>query len=305
MRVILRRTLEDTLKIVSIILTIAGGIAGGYILAKAGHMNSVPLYNSYLNACTIRQHLATFFLTNGAVLMSLVSSVSSGLIAGEVHEGTFRILVSKPTSRMKILLAKLLGMWIGVVILMVLGLCSLFMAEMIFGNFDGNIYAGLISYFPNYFLYGMIVTFFFSSLATLLSCIMKKRIWALLPMLFIIIVVLALPVIIRVVSSLAGSQFAGLPPYLDLNYHFGQLFRWCCELKGPITVSSGQLSSMTILMNLFTANPVDFDLTRGMEYGSRMVANNVIQPNLVLMIYLIISALGYLASFLIIRRKDV
>lgn len=305
MTVILRRTLEDSIKIVSIIMMLVAGIAGGYVLARAALYNGVPLFNTYLSACLVRQHLAVFFLINGAVLMSIVSSVSSGLIAGEVHEGTIRILVSKPISRMGILLSKLLGMWIGIIILLTLGLCSMFASEMIFGTFDGNIYAGLLSYLPNYLLYGLIVSFIFSSIATLLSCIMKKRIWAILPMLFLIIMVLALPIIVRVTSMIASRQVASLPAFLDLNYHFGQLFRWCCELKGPISGTSGQLDTMTILMNIFTSSVTDVDLSRGQEFNNIMIPNDTLKPQLILTTYLIISVVCYVTSFMIIRRKDV
>ena len=104
MKVIIKRTLEETLRIPAVILVIAAGLAGGYIAGRAGNITSVPAYVNYLNERLLVQHLAVFFLINGVILMGIVSSVGSGLIAGEVHEGTIRLLVSKPNSRRTILL---------------------------------------------------------------------------------------------------------------------------------------------------------------------------------------------------------
>ena len=82
MKVIIKRTLEETLRISAIILVIVAGIAGGYIVGKNLTFVEVPTYAEFTNKSLIMQHLVIFFLMNGAILMGIVSSVCSGLIAG-------------------------------------------------------------------------------------------------------------------------------------------------------------------------------------------------------------------------------
>ena len=167
MKVIIKRTLEETLRLTSVILVILAGVAGGYVVGINCNHSNATTFVKYLNECLIIQHMAVFFLINGAILMIIVSSIASGLIAGEVHEGTIRLLVAKPNSRRSILFGKIIGMLTGCIILMLMGLGVFFLTESYFGNFDGNVQAGMLAYFPAYILYGLIVIAFFSSLATL------------------------------------------------------------------------------------------------------------------------------------------
>lgn len=306
MKVIFKRTLEDTLKIVSIILVILAGVAGGYILARNSAFSTVPAFQYYLNGILIRQHVVVFFLIDGAILMTIISSVSSGLIAGEVHDGTLRILITKPNSRSTILFAKILGMIVGCSILMFLGLLSFYATEILVARFDGNIVKGLLAYLPAYILYGYIVMFFFSSLGVLLSCIAKRKVIALLPMLAIVIMVLGLPIIVRITLALARGGSVGTRVYaIDMNYHFGSMFRWCCDLFGGIHGTSNQLEIPTILMNIFNSVAIDADLARTDSRMNLTVANEVIPAIYILIVYVLLTCINYVSSFIIIRKKNV
>ncbi len=306
MKVIIKRTLEETLRIASIVLVIIAAVAGGYIVGKNSSFVELPTYAEFANRSLITQHLAVFFLINGAILMGIVSSECSGLIAGEVHEGTIRILVSKPNSRAAILRGKIIGMFLGSFILMILGLSVFYLTETLVGSFDGSVMKDLLSYYPAYILYGLIVIRFFSSLATLLSCLAKKRVIALLPMMFIIIAVLAIPVIIRFVLEMTGRE--GYPSDLlyiaDLNYHFGSLFHWCCDLCGGIKGTSSQLTIPSMLMNIFTSFKLDPDITHKMN-TTMIMTNNFIPKMVLLAVYGALTIVNYLISFVLISRKDV
>ena len=306
MKVIFKRTLEDTLKIISIVVVVLASALGGYVLCRNSGYSTVPAYQYYLNGLLIRQHIVIFFLINGAVLMTIISSVSSGLIAGEVHDGTLRILITKPNSRSTILLAKILGMIVGCSILMFLGLFVFYLTEILVGQFDGNIVKGMLGYLPAYILYGYIVMFFFSSLGVLLSCIASRKVIALLPMLAIVIMVLGLPIIVRITMALArGGSVAARVYAIDMNYHFGSLFRWCCDLFGGIHGTSNQLEIPTILMNIFNSVPVDADLTRSDTGMNLTVANEVIPALYILIVYVLLTCINYVSSFIIIRKKNV
>ena len=307
MKVIIKRTLEETLRITSILLVILAGVAGGYVVGINCNHSSTVAFTRYLNECLIIQHMAVFFLINGAILMIIVSSIASGLIAGEVHEGTIRLLVAKPNSRRSILLGKIIGMLTGCIILMLLGLGVFFVTESYFGQFDGNIQAGLLAYLPAYILYGLIVIAFFSSLATLLSCLVKKKVMALLPMLFLMICILALPVIIRVVLMFSNQD--GYPSPLlygvDVNYHFGSLFKWCCDFCGGINGTSSQLNMPALLLNIFKSMDIDRDITRVRQTSSMLLQNNIIPVTVLLIVYGGLTVFNFVSSFALISRKDV
>ncbi len=304
MRVIFKRSLQETLKLGFLIIMLAAGALGGLVLGQSNLYLSVPAYDYYLNSCLIMQHMVIFFLICGAVMMVVVSSVGSGLIAGEVHEGTFRILVSKPNSRMSILLGKILGMLVGSVLIMIMGISTMYLAEFLSGNFDGPVVQTLLSYAPGYLLYGAIVTLFFSSLATLLSCITKKKVIAFLPMLLIMILVLVLPMILRIIMALRGNQNSILS-IIDPNYHFGSMFRWCMDLCGGIHGTSGQLELPSILLNIYKQVAIDTDLSRSYQGGAITKVNDTVPVMMLLGIYGALTLINYIASFVIIRRKDV
>ncbi len=305
MGVILKRTLQRTLGLSAVIISLVAGLLGGLVLGRSGIVDNVPAFDYYLNSRLIEQHTVVFFLICGAMLMVIVSAVGTGLIAGEVHEGTFRILVSKPNSRMSILLGKVLGMLIGALILMVMSLSAMYVMNYLCGNYDGNIFKALLSYFPAYLIYGLMVTLFFSSLSVLLSCVAKKRVIALLPMLLVMIVVLVLPLVVRLVLSLRGGAGLDKISFLDLNYHFGSMFRWCTDFFGGIKGTSAQLELPAILMNIFKQTAVDPDIAHTMDSGVLTTVNNSIPVTVLLAVYGALTVINYAAGFAIIRRKDV
>ena len=304
MRVIFKRTLQETLRLVFLILMLAAGVIGGLVLGKNSTFYDIPSYDHYLNSCLIMQHMVAFFLVCGAAIMVIVSAVGSGLIAGEVHEGTFRILVSKPNSRMSILLGKVLGMLIGSLMLLIIGISSMLLTELLIGKYDKPIAETLLSYAPGYLLYGAIVLLFFSSLATLLSCIAKKKVIAFLPMLLVMILVLILPLVLRIIMMIRGGQ-SSIITYIDPNYHFGSIFKWCMDLCGGIQGTSEQLELPTILMNIYKQVSIDRDLSRTNLSGTITLDNTAVPVMLLLTVYGALTVINYLVSFLIIRRKDV
>ena len=303
MKVILKRTLQETLKLSTVILVVVVAFLCGQVMLSNSSYYSIPAYESYLDSVMILQHAIVFFVINGAVLLATVASVSTGLIAGEVHEGTFRLLAAKPNSRTSILTGKILGMAIGTVILMLLGLSTLYAVEIMLGKFDASIVSSMLKYVPGYILYGLIASLFFSSLGVLLSCIAKKRIFALLPLLALIIMVLALPIIIRASRMIFGSEENMLFNIIDMNYHFSSIFKWCIDLCGGISGRSGELEVLQILMNLYKYEIADIDVVR--EFNTVLVENRTLPALGILIVYLGLSIANYTGSYLIIKRKDV
>ena len=298
MKVIIKRTLQETLKPLTIIFVAVASFIGGSMLRFDDEIVRAPAFTAFLNERLMEQHLIMFFLINGLVLMALAASFSSGLIASEEHEGTLRILVTKPHSRIQILAAKIIGMWIGIMLLMIFGIFLTIGVEMILSNMDGNIMKGLLTYVPGYILYGIIVTLFFSSLGTLLSCVAKRKVLALIPLMVIMIVVLGIPIVARMIS---GSGSMGI---FDMNYHFGSMYLWCLERCGPVTGDYGTMQIFMILTNALDVVYEDIDITHG-NMVQTIVKNNTISVLLLLVAYVLISAANYAGSFLIIRKKNI
>ena len=124
-------------------------------------------------------------------------------------------------------------------------------------------------------------------------------------MLLVIILVLVLPLVVRLVLSIRGSFSLDALGYVDLNYHFGSIFRWCMESFGGINGTAGQLEIPTMLMNIFRQTPIDPDLAHSPNSGVITTVNNMIPAGIVLTVYLALTVINYTASFAIIRRKDV
>jgi len=304
MKHILTRTLETTIKKSTIILSIIVGIIAGAIISSIAKGSS-EAFESFLNGLLIYQHLFVFFLINGIILICICISNASGLIANEIHEGTFRLLIAKPNSRTEILFAKIIGTIVGCIILMTLSLLSYYSAIYLLSDIDPNIMNELMAYLPSYLLYGLFVIIFFTSLSTLLSCVFKKKITALLPMLFITIVMLGVFPIFRLVSIISGNSLTQAISFIDINYHFAIVFKACVDLTGEIKGTTETYMILSYLMGIFKVATVDQDFTRTGFGESIIITNDLVKPIVSLISYLFISIVAIASSFVVIKRKDI
>lgn len=301
MKNIFLRTLETTVKKISIILAIVVGVGIGLIIDRTTDYRAGIAYEQCLNSLLVMQHLMVFFGINGVLLMCFTAGSSSGLIASETHEGTFKLLAAKPNSRTTILTGKILGNVLGLAMLMILSLLSYFSTVVIEAKIDGNLIREMIAYLPSYILYGLMVIIVFSAVSTLLSCICKKKITALLPVLVIMIAAMGFFPIMRVVQGLAMTSKTVSTNLIDLNYHFALMFKQCTSFVGKIKGST----IMGYLTNLFSMQVIDPDIVRVTNNQTYWMENNSLNATLITIIYLVISAACYYGSYVIIRKKDI
>ncbi len=299
MKTIFFRTLETTVKKISIIIAIVVGAFAGWLITRSGSYYSGVVYDDCLKSLLLYQHLFIFFGLNGVVLICFIAGSTSGLVASEVHEGTFKLLAAKPNSRSTILVGKILGNVVGLLMLMILMLLSYYSAIVIVNNIDGNLIKELVAYLPTYLLYGLIIIIVYSSIGTLLSCICKKKITALLPVLVLMIVAMGFFPIFRLVTLLNGTKMPNIINYVDLNYQLALIFKQCVSLVGEIR--SSQLYGY--LTNLFTQQMIDVDISGSSQ--TIWMANNTLSAPIVLVVYMIISAICYYFSFVSIKKKDI
>lgn len=302
MNKIFSRTLETTLKKVSIIVSAVIGIIVASIIISVGKNNQITnVYHVLLENNLSLQHLLVFFVIDGFLLMTLTISNASGLIASEVHEGTFKLLAAKPNSRSQILLGKILGTIAGLVILLLVALLSYYSMIVIAHGIDGNVIKEMISFFPMYFMYGIFVILFFTGVSTFLSSMFKRKLTAMLPLLVIVIVMLGFFPIQRFMSAIRGGTTITVIKYIDLNYHFALIFKFFVEMVE--TIKPDEI--FAYLMNLFSVRTLDPDVTR-IEWGGKiLLANDSLSALPIILFYGVVAVASYISSFAIVKKKDI
>lgn len=301
MKTIFLRTLETTIKKISIIIAVVAGVFVGWLLVETGSYYPGSVYNKALEQLLLFQHLFVFFGLDGVLLICMIAGNTSGLIASETHEGTFKLLAAKPNSRATILLGKILGNIVGLTILMILMLLSYYGTLVVLNSLDGNILKDLIAYLPSYLLYGLLVIVIFSGVSTILSCVCKKKITALLPVLVLMIVAMGFFPIFRLVTALTGASTSKVVTMVDLNYHLALMFKECVSLVGNI--KSNQI--LGYLMNLFSNQSLDADIVRSTNLSGYWMENKSLSAPMVTVVYLAIAIVSYYFSFEIIKKKDI
>ncbi len=297
MKVVIKRTLQETLRLPMIILMAAVGLGSGFFIGQLSYSYSTESYNDSLSEYLFNQNIMVFLFVTGSMLLILVANMASGTIAGERQDGTLRMLFAKANSRISILFGKFIGIVVGMLLLTIMSLALMYVGEAIGGNFDSNIYKDLVSYFPCYVLYGLIVILIFGSIATLFSNIFKRKAMALIPMLVLIVYAMFIPILIRMIF---GSTWFG---YLDINYHLGMIFKWCCELGEGIVASRSELYNYESFMGMFVSEYIDLDVAR--SYVMNFYDNLLLPVGTIFVIYGGISLASLLGSAALVAKKDV
>ena len=300
MKTLISRSLETTVKKVNLILMFMGGLISASMLSSMIAYEDGS-YQRVMGICINAQHLLVFFLITGIYLI-IVTSVGTGNIAGENADGTLKLLVAKPNSRVQILLAKLIGTVGGEMILYGIGLTAYYSFSGIFGKADGSVFRLMLGYLPGYLLFGLAITLAVNSLATLLSCLFNKKIGAMLLVLAVVILTLGFFPIQRLVMMLNSSEGNWFIDLVDTNYHMATLFRECVRPFGGVINSPATVDIIMYLMKLFKVSAVDNDISAGEIIVDEY---HFLAPALVIGFYAVLSAINYLLSFMIFRKKDI
>jgi ABC-2 type transport system permease protein len=158
----------------------------------------------------------------------LVALVSGDLISGEANKGTFRLLLTRPISRTKLLIAKFLAGWTYTVLLVVfMTITGLGMGLLIFGKGDLMVFRESINFFAadelpwrfaSAHLFGMLSMTVVASLAFMLSAFSENSIGPIIGSVAIIIGV-------TIISTIGFTWMKHINPYLFTTYLSGwQLF---------------------------------------------------------------------------------
>jgi ABC-2 type transport system permease protein len=151
----------------------------------------------------------------------LISITAGDMISGEANNGTFRLLLTRPVSRSKLLAAKFISAWIyTVLVLIFMILLSLSLGYLIFGIGDLIVIKTTISIlssddtlwrFGYATLYGILSMTTVTSMSFLLSSLSENSIGP-------IVGTFAIIVGLTIVSTLGYALIAPIVPYLFTTY---------------------------------------------------------------------------------------
>ena len=151
----------------------------------------------------------------------LVALVTGDLLAGEANSGTFRILLTRPVSRVQLVLAKFLSGWIYSFLLIVMMIIlSLGIGSLFFKSGDLMVITNKVNFFASddllwrfglAYAYGLLAMTTVVSLSFLLSSLAENSIGP-------IVGTVALIVGITIISTVGSSVLGGVNKYLFTTY---------------------------------------------------------------------------------------
>ncbi|MCF8372676.1 MAG: ABC transporter permease [Bacteroidales bacterium] len=179
--------------------------------------------NFFFEGNLINGYLITYIVLNTLWIHVpiLVALVTGDLIAGEANAGTFRLILTRPVSRVKLLIAKFLAGWTYTFLLVLfMAILGMGMGILIFGKGDLMVLKSTINFFPAdelpwrffaAFAYGMLSMTVVAALAFMLSAFSDNSIGP-------IIGAVAIIIGITIISTIGFSWMKTLNPYLFTSY---------------------------------------------------------------------------------------
>lgn len=151
----------------------------------------------------------------------LIVLVTGDLFSGESHNGTFRLLLTRPVSRIKLVNAKFIAasMYTGALVLF-LGLFSLPLGLVVFGKGDLMVLLETLNIIPQdelimrftvAFAFGLLSMITVASLSLMLSCFSDSSIGP-------ILLTIAIIILLTLVSSINLKIFNLIRPFLFTSY---------------------------------------------------------------------------------------
>ncbi len=151
----------------------------------------------------------------------LVALVTGDLLAGEANSGTFRVLLTRPISRVQLVAAKFISGWIYTLLLMLLMIVlSLGLGSVIFGSGDLMVVTDKVNFFESTdliwrffgaYAYGLLAMTSVGALSFLLSAFSDNSIGP-------IIGTIALIIGITIISTVGAPILGSVNDYLFTSY---------------------------------------------------------------------------------------
>lgn len=289
-----------TLPIVIVISAFAGKLlAGDYsdVIART------PTFTYLSQRLAVMYCMLTFVLIAGLCIWMIVANTSSGLFANELHEGTLRLLLSKPVSRHELVIGKIGGMLAGAMTYLVISLLTMIGIFTLLAHPDQDILVYLLKYTVVFLFYGAFVILIAGAIGSFLSTCFKKKVPALLILTLIGFLIFGIIPIARTITQSLGVYDKMYLYLFDLNYQFGLIFNSFTQILGQLSSSSSQIELYNVFTNLFKTISTDVDIT--LAGGNLMVLNTTLNSMFIVGGYGILTVVLYILSFRRMKLKDI
>lgn len=309
MKTVFNRTLTSMFKPISIII---------YFVLVTGSITLISLVSAYSgdpNTSIEIQKISvveTFALLNfiwisGILLNIFIMAFGSGIFAAEESEGTMRILLAKPNSRGSVIFGKIFGLFIGSFMYM---LSSLIISITIFSlitSIDSDVLKSLLNKLPLFIAYGLFIIFFFVGITAALSSLFKKRIPAIIILIIFILFTYGILPIARTIAIAFGKYDKYHLYLVDTNYHVGSVYLNILELNGELNLSPMGQETIGIFTGAYVFKDQDKDKINAQTdyYFLPREKNDVLDRNIVLIIYSTLSVGAYIFCYIRMKNKDI
>lgn len=305
MKVLLSKTFIKMFKVVPV--TVVNLISGllGFLLAYIYNnlSRNILTYDRFSNNIMNIYSLIAFMLIVGIMIWVISANSSSGLFANEIHEGTIRLLLSKEITRVHLVMGKIIGMFLGSIVYLVMSFAMLIMIFCLFSGVEKDILLLIVKGTCLFIIYGIFVIFIIGGLGTFLSTIFKKKVPAVLIMVALSGFIFGIIPIIRVILMQLGYYNQFHLYLIDLNYHFGLIFNNFLGLIGDLSLSQSTNSMFTIVTNLYIPKAIDIDLA--LANVSYYAVNTTLNGLMITTSYIVGAVILYGLSFKTMLKKDI
>ena len=266
-------------------------------------MRYVLTFDRFSNNILNIYSLFAFMIIAGILIWVICSNCATGLFASEIHEGTMRLLLSKEISRFNLVLSKILGMLLGSFVYLINSFSIFMLIFCLFTNVEKDILLLIIKATILFIIYGIVVIFIVGGVGAFLSSVFKKKVPAILIMICLGGLIFGIIPILRIILISQGyySQFHLY--FLDINYHFGLIFKNFLSMLGDLSLSQNVDQLFTIFTNLYTQGMGDIDII--LNNTSYFVINNSLNSLVIVISYIIGAIALYGLSFRIMMKKDI
>lgn len=250
-------------------------------------------------------YILVFMWVLGIPFLIVASAKGIGLISNEISEGTLGLLVSMKISRYQIVLYKWITLYLVILLLGILGIFTNITIISTVANMDNNIKALLIESVPQLIKYLILIGFIFSTLAILLSLLIKSKVVAIVSITFyIVIIFLIIPLFKNFLFSYYEKFFLY---YLDLNYQFSLMYYYFINGNNNIFTPAIQ-SVVGIFIGIFDLKKVvDNDLS--ILTGSTLMKTAPVYPYLdafnLIIFWLSFGVMSLIISIRILTKRDI
>ncbi|MBS5587803.1 MAG: ABC transporter permease [[Clostridium] spiroforme] len=305
MKVLMFKTFTKMFKVLPfVIISILSSLLG-FLFSNIYEnlMRYVLTFDRFSNNILNIYSLFAFMIIAGILIWVICSNCATGLFASEIHEGTMRLLLSKEISRFNLVLSKILGMLLGSFVYLINSFSIFMLIFCLFTNVEKDILLLIIKATILFIIYGIVVIFIVGGVGAFLSSVFKKKVPAILIMICLGGLIFGIIPILRIILISQGyySQFHLY--FLDINYHFGLIFKNFLSMLGDLSLSQNVDQLFTIFTNLYTQGMGDIDII--LNNTSYFVINNSLNSLVIVISYIIGAIALYGLSFRIMMKKDI